>query len=699
MSVQRVNISFVAVLSFLNVGKINSQDIAKAPLAIERPNYGVIFHRVGTVLNGETQYKHTFAIPLPKIGKANLQKFTCDTDLLYQEQCDEINGLINQVNDRLNIEIQNIQAQLVKAINMIDPISFQEFSTGNARTRRDTGHALGSEYCSKLSAGQSADSSEDDGTLLTSIGNVVSDIFGTPTSGDIKAIASHICDMAKLSDLDEKEIHQANDRLTSMSNILNDRITNLKTGIKDAQVRISSLNSKFLKVVQETYGDMNALEKRIIKMEGMLGVLIEVQDGLNKVEETVDLVSASLDKWISAINHLTTGYLPPYFVSVSDITNLLKHIKTEVLPKYDDHFTITHKNPSFYYQLRSLTYTRTGKYLMIMVTVPIHAIGGVLAVYRVDTTHLSLSLNDSSSTFIHGLPDYFATTLDTEYYTEISAAHYSSCRGENLKICSSETSLKRSTQKSCVASIFYDSSDDIMEKCDIRYEESVPPGHAIQLSNHKYFVHSSYASETWQLVCPQANLGFNEQNIESCNSCIIQVPCFCKLLANDFIIPYQLTECKISDPQYPQITYHYGINLPVLHSLFPRQDLNEIKGDILKENSKWKIPLPTFTIKKSSNWEDVVAKDHAYQSDFKKVIAQHKNKTAAYATKADFLLKKAEDFSDLADINLKKIQNDIGGESFLHIFTTPKSMIGGISTSVILNIITLIISFIIYNIS
>lgn len=672
------------------------QDISSAPLSINRPNWGVFFVRTGTVLNGHTRYKHTFAIPWPKVGKVNMQPFTCDTELLYQVQCDEINELITEVNERINQKVEKIQMQLLKAKNIVDPIAINEYNSHGKRKKRNTGHSLGSEYCDKLSSDQA---DNDDATLLSSIGNVVSDIFGTPTSGDIKAIASHVCNLGKLADLDKKEIHQANERLTSMSNILSDRISNLKTGIQDAHSRISDLNNEFLKIVKETYDNMNALEKRIMKIEGMLGVLLEVQNGLNKAEQTMDLLCTSISKWISAINHLTTGYLPGFLVSAADISNVLHHIENNIIPNYNGHFMITHKNPSFYYQLRSLTYTRTDDYLMIMITIPIHAIGGALAVYRVDSTHVSLSLNDSSSTFIHKLPDYFATTVDTEYYTEMSTAHYSSCRGENVKICSSETSLKRSTQKSCVASIFYDSSEDIMEKCDIRYEEFEMPGHAIQLPGHQYFVHSSYLGETWQLVCPDAKLGYNEQNVPSCNSCVIKVPCFCKLLAADFILPYQLTDCELSDPHYPQITYHYGINLPVLHSLFPIQDINEIKGDILKENSKWKIPLPSFHITKSSEWDKVVERDRKYEKDFHKVVLQHINKSVAYATKADYLIKKANDYSDLAGFSLDKIKKDIGGTGLLHIFTTPNSMIGGISTSIVVNIVTLIISFIIYNIS
>jgi hypothetical protein len=593
------------------------------------------------------------------------------------------------VNNTINLKIANISSTIENAKAMIEPITEENTYANKRRKRRDTGHALGSEYCDKLSSNK-GDDDDDDTSMLGSIGNVVSDIFGAPTSDDIKAVASHVCNLATLADLDEKQIHTANERLTSMSQAINKRITNLKDGVTDVENRVSDLKDQFQHIVKQTDDNIDKVELRMNKLEGMVNVMIELENGLNKAEQAVDTMILTTDKWVSAINHLTSGYLPFYLVSAEDITNVLDHLH-KILP---DQFMIVHKNPSFYYQMRSLTYTRTDDYLMVMLTFPIYAIGGMLAVYRIDSTHLSISLNDTASTWIHGLPDFFATTLDTEYYTEFDTAHFSTCRGETLKICSSETSLKRSTQRSCAASIYYDSAEDIMKICDIRYEENMAPGHAIQIYNHQYFVHSSSLDETWQLVCPNAKTGYNEQNIDSCNSCIIEVPCFCKLLATDFIIPYQLTDCIISDPLYPKLTYHYGINLPMIHSLFNTADLSEIKGDILKENVKWNIPLPTLNVSKSSTWENVVEKDQSYVNDFFKVIAQHKKKSVGFATKADALLKKAQDFSDLSDFNLKDIENKFGGNFLFQLFN-PKTIIGGVSTATIFSIIAIIIS--VYN--
>ena len=671
----------ICILLYFCMSGFYCQDISLAPLSIPQPNWGVMFHKVGTVLNGVSKYRHTFALQWPYIEKPFLRPFVCDTKILYKEDCERINRVIEEVSVRINERVTKLKDMLENEKQNIQHITLG--GTHTDRKKRDTDKSLGDDYCDKMSENQD----KEDTSLLGTVGKVSSDIFGLPTNGDIKALASHVCNQAKLVELDEKEIHESNDRLTSMSNVLNNRITNIKSGILDAENRVNSVYNQFKKVATKTQDIIDSIELRLNKIQGMVAIELELQSGLYKIQQQVEMLSSTVHQWILALNRLTDGYLPVFLVSRDDIENVLQHLKTNVLPRFGDNFKITHDNPQFYYKLKSISYTRTDDYLMIMVTIPVHAIGGLLSVYRVDTTHMSLSINHTSSTIFKHLPEYFATTTDSEYYTELDVSHFVSCVGETVKVCPAEKSLRRHTQKSCVASLFYDSAADIMEQCDIRYEKNMTSGYAMQISEHHYFLHSSDLSEKWELVCPHAPVGFNEQNIESCNSCIMEIPCFCKLLAKDFVIPYQLTGCDITDNSHPQPTYHFGVNLPLIHSLFSDSDLSEIKGDILKENEKWNIKAPDLNIN-SSNFEDVIQKENLYESAFQKLMIQHKKKAQSYATKADKVLKKAEDFSDLANSNYKDMKKLFGGK-WLRSMLNPHTMVGGVSLSVLLSLLSI----------
>ena len=679
---------FVFICVFLFSYEIVCEDISTLPWSNHQLNWGVMFSRVGTMINGIARYRHTFAIPWPKIENANLQQLKCDTDVLYTEDCKRINKFIADVSKRLNGKIEYIRGKLKIEESNMDHARMI-INPNTSKFKRDAGSTLGKDYCKKFSS----DETEDD-TLLGTIGKAASDLFGTPTNDDMKAMANHICNAAKLAELNEKEIHESNDRLTSMSNVINDRITNLKGGITDAERRIELIDDQFKTVVRNTSEEIDSLERRLNKLEGLIAVELELQNGLNKIEQIYDMIEITINQWIFSLRTLTDGKLPPFLVSPEDISNVLTHVQDKILPSYGEQFTLTHQNPLFYYKLVSLlSYAKTENYLMIMLSIPINTIGGLLAVYKIDATHLSVSANDSSSTLITKLPKFFGITSNSRYYIEMDESHFSSCKGDLVKICPSEHSLRRDTQKTCAASIFYDSAADVMEKCDIRFEEidkMIKSGYSMQIDKLHHFVHSANDEEEWQLICSDPSSHKNIQSVKSCNSCVIKIPCFCSLMTPDYVIPEQLCQIKDVKQKQHQITYKYGINLPMLHSLFDKSDLSQINGNILKENQKWNIHFPELFISNSSSFENVVEeKDDIFIKDFNKVMMHHKNKSEAYATKADYLLKKTEDFSDLSHKHLKYMTNLLGGTWLLSFFR-PSTMIGGVSISMIFSIVAII---------
>ena len=666
----------------------SKQDISLSEETIERPNWGAMFHNVGTILNGISKYKHTFAIPWPKIVKPQIKSLICNIHIIYKIDCDNINTRIQSVRNEINVKIEEIIDSIEKLKKSIGHITINGIDLediGKRRRKRNTGHALGDDYCDKIS-GNDDDS---DSSLLGSIGNVFSDLFGTPTNGDIKAMASHICNQAKLAELEEKEIHQANDRLTSMSNVLDKRITNIRNGIISEHKNIEQMQISMNRTVKQIDATISDLEKRIIKIETVSAINRLLTDSINRMFRKVDKLSSLISKWSTALNTITTGYLDPFFVSSDDINNVLDYIGTKLLSRYGDIFQITHKDPQFYYLLKDISYSRTEEYLMITVNFPIHSTGGLLTVYRFDRLPVALSADDKSSTKIDknsDLPSYIALTSDKNYYIELLSDEYNSCKGETLKICPSQKALRRSLSKSCLASLFFDSADDILKKCKIVYENKTATDEiaVLILPQHYLFHGNSNSTDKWTLNCMDAIHGKKIQSLDPCNSCIIKMPCHCSLQTPFHNIDpiYSCLNHSLNDET---ITYKYGLNLPMIHSLFKDTDLSEIKGNILRENKKWNIALPVFDIRKSSDWSDVVAKDEEYTHDFHKLIIQHKNKTVTFATKADALLKKAEDFSDLAKGNLNDMVGLLGGAWFTA-FLNPQAMFGGISISLILSI-------------
>ena len=104
------------------------------------------------------------------------------------------------------------------------------------------------------------------------------------------------------------------------------------------------------------------------------------------------------------------------------LSSILAHVLKEINIYGHDIFELAHSNPSFYYQIQRTLYTQSDQYLYITMHIPLTSVGGMLAVYRLDVTPLSINNTHGDRTRILGLPAYLAVTPNAENHTELSCA-------------------------------------------------------------------------------------------------------------------------------------------------------------------------------------------------------------------------------------------------------------------------------------
>lgn len=678
-------------------------EIASMPHSYSRVNWGVVFNKVGTILNGIAKYRHTFAVAIPVMDYTPLQLMPCDSDELKLAHCEAINILVNEVNMGYENEFALMKQNVANVLAVIGEID--ETGGGGRRKKRDTTSSSSSPH---LSPDFCQDGSQDagGGGLLATLGKIGSDIFGLPTYDDIRIVDKHICQLADTVDLNRREILKSNERLSSVSAALNNRISSLQHGLANMNERISETQDRLVEVTRTMVDDLNELSNRMSFIEATQEAMYLFIANLERFQNAASQHLTYAATWLYGVNKLLEGYVPQELIMVDDIQSVLDHVQNVVLPK-NPQLRLVHTNPSFYYQVRSTAFTRTTNYVFITLTVPLRSVGGILAVYRVDRTHISTAEHHTSSTRIANLPDFFAVTpSDLAYYTELSLAHYSSCRGEGIRVCPTERGLRASNSLTCAAAIFYDRTTEISKHCEIHFEERVMPSEVVKLRDMEYLVHSEYSGpdETWTLHCPYASPepGSSSgqghlQSIASCNTCIIQLPCGCSLDGGTFLIPVQLTGCTVHEELgFPEVTKLFPINLPVLTSLYSAEDILHMHGSTVHTEPSHSDLLPTdFLLNVTkSDWAGVVAKDEKYKVDFKKLISRHKKESVAYADKAEYYLKKATDFYDLNMAHIKDLEKQFGGELY-HNFLNPSAIVGGTSTFWVVAVISLSMS--VYN--
>jgi hypothetical protein len=691
---------------------IHEGDVTDMATSHIQYNWGVAFYKVGAILNGISQYKHTFAIAIPNTDFEYLELLPCNTTNLKLAHCDAINTVINRVNNKYAMTFLSIKERVKNVLSIIGNIEIKnsdrsKINTNNRRSKRHTINedtpTLSPEFC------KNGVVKENNAGLFGVIGQALGSAFGLPSYGDFRTIYKHICELADSVDINKEEIIKSNERLSSISSTLNNRISVLQGGLVNLNKRITDTQKQLIIFCNSTEVVLDMLDTRINFLEHVQENMYFLMGSLQHFEFVAQQHLHHTNNWIEGVYKLLEGYIPYQLVSANDIENVLKHVHKTILNKYIN-LRLVHPNPAFYYQMKDIVFTRSDNYLFITLHVPISDVGGLLGVYRIDNLHLRTAEHLPSSTRIVGLPDFFAITPNNgnkRYYMEISLPHFMSCRGDDLKICETSRSLQSTNVLTCAAALFFDQNKSILEKCDIRYESTDLPTEVIKIDEHEYLIHAENISQStsWTMQCGILESSTNKvsqdiKQIPSCNTCVLKVPCGCSIDGGEFMIPTRYTNCNISgesDTNYELLDQKYPISMPTVTNLLPADFVKKVNGksllSSLKKNNTYFTPSLSFNITQYQ-WDQVIAKDKIYEADFKKLMELHKNKSIIYASKSEEMLKKATDFHDLNMQGLTDLKNIFSSKT-LSALLNPKHIFGTLSIFWGVSIITLIMS--IYN--
>lgn len=644
-----------------------------------RINWGIVFRKIGAIVNGENDYRHTFGVPIPNLTYTPVKYVQCDRDDLRKFHCEDMNKATQLFNDEFQSRFDDLKNQLSIQLNSIQVA----YRTSDRRRRSTT--SLGSDFCKDTSG--KGDSS---GGLAGFLGGIASSLFGTPTMSDIRTVDKHICQLADLAETNSKEIVASNKRLTSISKILNSKVDNLQDALTNINQRVNETEDNLIELSRQTARAMDNIDDLISIEETRTKILIKFLSNLLLHQTQLEHYLNRVAQWIGGIQQLNTGVLPEKLITVGDIEHVLKYIREVELDKSFakmSNLRLMHDNPSAYYMYEKVVYTRTDNMIYVTMYVPLYTEGGMLTLYRVERTHLPTTHATTPSTIIANVPDFVAFSTNFDYYTEYTSTEYASCRGDVLKTCDTERALQRvADSPSCITAILEDSPDQIRKLCDVRLELNPVPSSLLYLENNTYLVHVR-DNTTWSLECPFSTNG-NVRAVQRCtNTCILTVPCQCSLNANsDFKIPYRLQDCP-HDTSFPDIKLQYPTNLHLVSALY--KDFS-IGGDVFLDEPAVIEHRINLTISKS-DWNSVVSKDEKYNIDFNKYLAEHQKQSELYAGKADLLLAKARNMNELNNAHLSDIET-LFKSGIWKSLLSPSSAIGSLSMSMIIAILAIAMS-------
>lgn len=618
---------------------------------IDRTNWGAHFVRVGNLLSGETKFRHTFRIKPYKGSFQEISKIDCNSlGFALERHCETIGRLTDRLNEMGRKEdsdaVRRVQDALASIPN-IDDASLHDIDGRKvwdpSKSRRKRSVVLGPKYCSQLKR----DNYESDGTadgigLITTVGKFMASSMGISTKDDVRNVDAQICAIQEENQLLTDQVQASEGRMASYSNCFNNRIDAVQDGMINMENRITETETNLQKLAKKEYSDLEKLHGDLEREQEAIEILLQVNTHALEYLDRLSYLQSETDRFVAGIDVLMSGRLSENLVPVSDVAKVIDHIRSRQLHS----LSLLHPDPAFYYQLYSITFTKSDSMESLFVTlnIPLYTNGGLMTVYRVDRTNLLVPNNTKMSTYIHNLPDFLAVSEKQQYFIELSNAEYAACQGNVIKVCPTQKSLQDFNQLTCASALYLDNAQEIKNKCDVRVDNQHQPSSVVKIGYDRFLIHSNRKhaeGATWTVTCPWLD-GLEEQR-PACSECYFKLPCGCKLIGtNEFLVQEQLQDCmdfgifdftKKLGKHQSIATVTHGVNLHFLHALFRPERLHGIYGNTQKE-SPWSFEIPNFKIH-TYNFNDSVAIADKYRIDMRKLINESARAGKLFLSKTD----------------------------------------------------------------
>jgi hypothetical protein len=460
-------------------------DATPHPDVLLRPEYGVIFDKVGQLDNGIATWFQTFVLSLPSMVELQTSFPPLTTDLaglspLVQHQSLRIH-LLNEDLNKLMIDIRN----LLKNYNVT-------YKTDSRKKR----------------------------ALLPFIGSISRSLFNTATMDDINRIVKHI------DAFESKEIH-FNSGTTAI-------LESMQSLIKNQDHRVQILERTLHKFTE--YYSISA-QNFTVNAVNLLGFYSLKYDTLLQLK--INLIRLQ-----TGIATLMQGYLSPHLISTTLIKHMIANI-TSYLQSNHSTFSLVHKDVRSYYHIQNIVFCVKGTQLYIMMKVPLSSLETRMNIYKVTTFSSPFPhLNNTGLQF--DLVDmYFAINFDEKMYLELSMVDYLHCSGLQLKRCDNNLMIRNIVNNpSCLVAIYLDNLHLIKQLCNtvlLKHINPTPLTRVINLHNGSFVV--STTQSDWSMTCKD----LLPTTIKPCLFCVLTLPCECAIHAHTFSILPHSFNCNFNN--------------------------------------------------------------------------------------------------------------------------------------------------------
>ena len=540
---------------------------AERPNIISRPNWGVEFVKIGRMLNGASYVRTTWMVPVPRLRLAkNLTRIPCENPTQQLANCRALNKAVdhaNSLSERLLGAVRRDTKAVLGAFPSVeshDRRKKRDVRPGDVLFPGDT-NRYEPDFCEKP-----FDKRDNFWTSLWST------VLHKPSYSDLALLYKQMCKAAKLIDQNKKGIFEFADELSALSLEINDRIELLDDTLDNLQTRVDESGNHLQSLVSNVRGIQYNLTVRLNFMQKAQHLHQSYIINLHHFLASVRSRARMGTEFNFAVHQMLAGKLSHALIPTDIVSSAMMNAVRKMRSTYGSTYSQVLRAPSEFYSYVTgplLLFTRSDNYLFITAKIPFSSQIGVMDVYRIVQNPLRVSATKNIRSRVDDLPEIFAITTDSRYYTEMSAKRYLSCSSQDdspiIRVCETETAVESTLDKDprCSAAIFHDRATNACGLSMGRDDDEDRPVEVQSLSGGRYSINLNgkllLAEDRWIMKCDNTT-----SLVPPCESCFVTVPCGCSLVASNlFMIPRRFDgECQRG--RLTTTTTVYPVNLHIL---------------------------------------------------------------------------------------------------------------------------------------
>ena len=429
-----------------------------------RLGHSAVFSHVHQIVNSKDFESYSFVVPkyaipedvfvkrLPCLYHASDEKDVYSYRKLIHDACKQVELLFTQHRELRQSIVHNIQNRIDAAEALLP----RQLPQSDRSTR----------------------------ALMGGVSYITKFLFGIPSEGDFRRINARVKTLSHELSEQGALLDKVRQGFSLMTNVTMSRLERLERQQASGRERLDSLIDN-LRVWREglrrTIKDAQVTSMATGELMGFMSLFHQLTTSEVLILATMEQEAAA---YFGSLQLLTEGKLPRTLVGPDQVRKALEVVAGKLSSTSGQ--MISHQDVAYYYKHKLVLAMHDERYVVINIKIPVNFMSAEMKLYQLNVFPVPHENNtDSGFKIVQNVPQYFAVSMEGQYYSEITAEQVKDCLPHH---CHVTFPIHTYIRKSCVLAMFNSNHDAVLKHCLFSYTYNVTNAEMAQDLGHGYLI-------------------------------------------------------------------------------------------------------------------------------------------------------------------------------------------------------------------